>query len=146
MQPVTIRIVRAERKRVMTIGVTIVVVSIVLFVCNPLPHPLSTDPDEARHKLAEIVPSGTSVAEAERRMKELGWTCETARNQSFSDERKPMGQWQHYAGISFLRCSMTKEGLIGFPQRLWVVALPFDQDERVTNALVHQWNRSLVVP
>lgn len=119
---------------------------IMLILCNPLPYPLSTDPDEARHKLAEIVPSGTSVAETERRMKELGWTCELARNQSFSDERKPSGEYQKHERISFLGCYITKNGLIGFPQRNWVAAFPFDQDQKITNAFVQQWNRSLVMP
>lgn len=98
-----------------------------------------THQDDMKSVVAQHVPRGTSLAEAEAFMKREGFKCELKRDATFvashpfSDD--PRDQHEH---IDFLLCERTQSGPQFMMGQLWSVALVV-RDDKVEDVLVQYW-------
>ena len=116
-----------------------------LWLINALAFPLSRNPKNAKSQIEALGPVGKPLAVATNQLAKIGCTCVGTKNTSFVDEANP-GEAIRHNNIKYVECVVQRRGFIGFPEYLWVIALPYDQQGHVTNIFVSISNRSLVVP
>jgi hypothetical protein len=114
-----------------------------MWFLNGTTYPLSPDPKKAKAQIKNLIPEGTSVVVATNRMSRLGFSCRTASG-GFTDEGDDDRKipWN----TNFVECVIQRQALFLVPEYLWVIGLPLDQNNQITNVWVRVSNRTLVFP
>jgi hypothetical protein len=104
---------------------------------------LSKDPNQLRTNVQKVIIAGSkNLATATQLMTSNGFHCIINTNGMFDDQIK-VGQFFRQTNVNYLHCSTIKKSF-GVVQTRFIIALPFDKANVITNVWAQVWEEGLL--
>ena len=118
------------------IGVLLVVtLCLIMTACTGIRlFGLSSNYQKLRAQILSLVPLGTTVSAAEKRMRRNGFSCKTVHLIAFRDYTA-RGQFNMFSNVDCLECRGRRIVPL-ISDRFWAIAFAYDTNQVITNVMV----------